>query len=203
MRAPALALALLLAGAGLAIPPDTPYASSRSSRSSSSHARAARRGGVVGALRSSPCSLLHDVVWGTELPRRRGRRHGALAGAVAIAGLDAGARRGHVARERELLAGAGRGRRAAAHRPRAARRGRPRGLADGRAGAGARRDRRRHPREETRVDRGPRSPCDGGDAPDALAAARADDPASSTRRPASTGSTRSSTALARRACRSR
>ena len=103
MRAPALALALLLA-AGLAIPLDTPYALI----ALVPLFVLAREGGPVAGAVGAPAivvvSVLHDVVWGTELLAAEVIATAALAGAVAIAGLYAGARRGHAARERELLA---------------------------------------------------------------------------------------------------
>jgi signal transduction histidine kinase len=103
MRAPALALALLLA-AGLAIPVDTPFALI----ALVPLFVLAREGGTaaaaMGALAVSIVSVLHDVVWNTTLVTGEVVATVALAGAVAIAGLYAGARRGHAARERELLA---------------------------------------------------------------------------------------------------
>src|SRR5690242_19130773 len=103
MRPPALGLALLLA-VGLAIPVETPFALV----ALVPLFLLAREGGTAvgagAALAVGVVSLLHDVVWGTKLQAAEVIATFALAGAVALAGLYAGARRGHAARERELLA---------------------------------------------------------------------------------------------------
>ena len=170
MRAPALALALLLA-AGLAIPLDTPYALIALVPLFVLAREGGTTAGAVGALGDRGRLGAARRHLGDRAARRRGHRDGR----ARRGGRDRRAlrRRPPGARGARARAarGAGRGRRAAAHRPRAARRRRPRGLAHGRAGAGARRDRTGHPRGDG-VDRGPRPPRDGGDAPDALAAAR-------------------------------
>jgi signal transduction histidine kinase len=102
MRAPALALALVLA-AGLAIPLDTPYALIALVPLFVLAREGGPAAGAVGAPAIVVVSVLHDLVWGTELLAAEVIATAALAGAVAIAGLYAGARREHAARERELL----------------------------------------------------------------------------------------------------
>jgi signal transduction histidine kinase len=102
MRAPALALALLLA-AGLAIPPNTPFALIALVPLFVLAREGGMRPGAVGAVAIGAVSVAHDVLWDTELQLGGIVATFALAGAVAVAGMYAGARRSHAARERELL----------------------------------------------------------------------------------------------------
>jgi signal transduction histidine kinase len=102
MRAPALALALLLA-AGLAIPPNTPFALVALVPLFVLAREGGARTGAAGAFAIGAVSVAHDVLWDTELSLGGIVATFALAGAVAVGGLYAGARRSHAARERELL----------------------------------------------------------------------------------------------------
>ena len=148
--------------------------SSRSSRSTASRSTgrcAAAAGG--GGRRGGRADGRRPAVGRTRRLAAGGRHRAARAIAVVRSAWAVGERRAAGARERELLAERGGGRRAAADRPRAARRGRPRRLADGRAGAGARRDERRRARARgDRRDRRPRPADDGRDAPHAAGPAR-------------------------------